>query len=92
MFQWVGPEMAALICNVSSSMTCGGGPEVLVCHRGTQIVAGMLTVSSLGCHHSKKPSGLLTESHGMDFLNWKSDGLPMQTSRKEEPQREPGEN
>ena len=39
-FRWVG--MAALGHNVWSSTTCGGRPEASVCHRRTQIVAGVL--------------------------------------------------
>ena len=40
MLGWV--EMAALGHNVWSSMRCGGSPEASVCHRRTQIVAGVL--------------------------------------------------
>ena len=48
-------------------------------------------MSSLGCHHGKKQSDILTESNKMDFSNHRSDGFPKQALGNQEPRWEPAE-
>lgn len=75
---WVGH-------NVWSSMRCGRGPELPVCHRGTWEVAGVL-----GHHRGKRQSD---QSFRVDFTSQGANGFLMQASGNQEPQvrpRQPG--